>query len=351
MKNSILVICLFAGFVFGWHESFNLDATLDGDYITGDYTWGCYPWYGQEPYIGNGSLVLQGDHLGATDPSGLFSSWVQMDYNTDPNIELTPTDNDVFVKLKINSNGVPHEKNHFHLGVLGDPDFFNNKKAYTVGVGPAYGKRLGVFSLYDYMSYENPDTIEFCGWTFPEEENEAVVFDEFFWLRAKVDSGTDISIWAYPDGESCPATPDLVYTQDQVDEFMEALIMIAIQPADTSGGFAGQTIEISDVYYNEVPLDNNYQSSIVNYQLLNAYPNPFNPSTTISYQLPAPSPVLLTIYNVKGQLVETLVNSSSMQEAGYHQITWIADNHSSGLYFVQMTAGDFTQTQKLLFLK
>ena len=85
------------------------------------------------------------------------------------------------------------------------------------------------------------------------------------------------------------------------------------------------------------------------YSLSQNYPNPFNPSTTISYQLPAPGSVLLAIYNVNGQLIEELV--SSMQEAGYHQITWNADNQPSGLYFVRMTAGEDVSTQKMLLLK
>ena len=85
------------------------------------------------------------------------------------------------------------------------------------------------------------------------------------------------------------------------------------------------------------------------YSLSQNYPNPFNPSTTISYQLPAPGSVLLAIYNVNGQLIEELV--SSMQEAGYHQITWDADNQPSGLYFVRMAAGDYVGTQKVLLLK
>ena len=85
------------------------------------------------------------------------------------------------------------------------------------------------------------------------------------------------------------------------------------------------------------------------YSLSQNYPNPFNPSTTIRYQLPASGSVLLAIYNVNGQLVEELVNKQV--EAGYHQITWNADNQPSGLYLVRITAGDYVSTQKMLLLK
>ncbi|OGG50092.1 MAG: hypothetical protein A3F84_02590 [Candidatus Handelsmanbacteria bacterium RIFCSPLOWO2_12_FULL_64_10] len=84
------------------------------------------------------------------------------------------------------------------------------------------------------------------------------------------------------------------------------------------------------------------------------YPNPFNPSTTISYTLPEASTVRLTIYNILGQQVRTLINNR--QAAGIHAVQW--DGHddagrsvASGLYFYRLTAGEFTQTQKMLLLK
>ena len=106
-------------------------------------------------------------------------------------------------------------------------------------------------------------------------------------------------------------------------------------------------------------LDNNYKLQITNYKLMECFPNPFNPKTTISYQLPTPSSVQLTVYNVNGQLVEQLVSSSSWQEAGNHRVGWDATNYPSGVYFVKLVAGGtsagsiqgYTQTQKVMLLK
>jgi len=92
---------------------------------------------------------------------------------------------------------------------------------------------------------------------------------------------------------------------------------------------------------------------------MECFPNPFNPKTTISYQLPTPSSVQLTVYNVNGQLVEQLVSSSSWQEAGNHRVGWDATNYPSGVYFVKLVAGGtsagsiqgYTQTQKVMLLK
>ncbi|SVC31522.1 uncharacterized protein METZ01_LOCUS284376, partial [marine metagenome] len=83
--------------------------------------------------------------------------------------------------------------------------------------------------------------------------------------------------------------------------------------------------------------------------LNSAYPNPFNPVTTLSFQLPMDSQVSMQIYNIQGRLVETLADYN--MQAGYHSITWNADQHSSGMYFVKMIAGEHVSTQKLLLVK
>lgn len=79
------------------------------------------------------------------------------------------------------------------------------------------------------------------------------------------------------------------------------------------------------------------------------YPNPFNPITTMSYQLPKSSLVNLTVYNVAGKLVETLVNE--YKGAGFYQLEWSATRVGSGVYFYRIEAGEFVQTRKMILLK
>ncbi len=85
------------------------------------------------------------------------------------------------------------------------------------------------------------------------------------------------------------------------------------------------------------------------YVLENAYPDPFNPSTRIDYRLPARSHVSLTVYDVLGRKVSTLVNE--IQNAGLHSVTFNAAELPSGVYFDRLEAGPFTETSKLLLLK
>jgi len=79
------------------------------------------------------------------------------------------------------------------------------------------------------------------------------------------------------------------------------------------------------------------------------YPNPFNPITIIQYELPQQSDVQITIYDLVGREVTTLV--SEIQDAGYKSIQWNATNVPSGIYFYQIRAGEFVQTRKMVLLK
>ena len=89
-------------------------------------------------------------------------------------------------------------------------------------------------------------------------------------------------------------------------------------------------------------------------QLLGNYPNPFNPETTIRYNLQSADQVKLAIYNTKGQLVKTLINDN--KAAGTHSVVWngLDENGSavsSGLYYYKMYAGKYSSTKKMILMK
>jgi len=85
------------------------------------------------------------------------------------------------------------------------------------------------------------------------------------------------------------------------------------------------------------------------FTLLQCFPNPFNPSTTIRYGLLRRSRVSLTVYNALGQQVASLVEEE--QEAGYHEVKFDGSGLSSGVYFYRLQAGDFVQAKKLMLLR
>jgi len=90
------------------------------------------------------------------------------------------------------------------------------------------------------------------------------------------------------------------------------------------------------------------------YYLLQNYPNPFNPITTLHYDLPENSFVNITIYDMLGRKIKTLINET--QDASYRSIIWDAtDNNgepvSAGIYLYQIQAGEYMQTKKMVLLK
>jgi hypothetical protein len=85
------------------------------------------------------------------------------------------------------------------------------------------------------------------------------------------------------------------------------------------------------------------------YALLPARPNPFNPVTVISFQLPHAGHLNLSVFDVSGRMVTTLIDG--FINAGTHEVTFNGSNLASGLYFVRMKAEGFNQTMKVLLVK
>ena len=95
-----------------------------------------------------------------------------------------------------------------------------------------------------------------------------------------------------------------------------------------------------DSYLNPIPGE---------FGLSAAYPNPFNPTTTLGLALDVDGFVSMSVFNIRGQVVEVLVDRS--MKAGYHNVVWNADGISSGMYFVRVETGANTAMQKLMLLK
>jgi tetratricopeptide (TPR) repeat protein len=116
---------------------------------------------------------------------------------------------------------------------------------------------------------------------------------------------------------------------------------------------------IPDINTKQITTDESEQfaeNDIPNvYELGNNYPNPFNPITTIQYQLPEETTVSLIIYNMNGQIINKLVNHQ-VQQAGTYQAQWNATDMagnavSSGMYFYKLICNDFVDVKKMLLLR
>lgn len=99
-----------------------------------------------------------------------------------------------------------------------------------------------------------------------------------------------------------------------------------------------------DGFSDEVNTDKN--ESV---ELSTSYPNPFNPTAQIGYQIPKDGFVSLIVYNALGQVVAELVNKH--QTSGKYSVQFNGSGLSSGVYFYRLESGNFTQTNKMILLK
>jgi hypothetical protein len=197
----------------------------------------------------------------------------------------------------------------------------------TITIPNADGGGTGLGCYYDYSNLLGPDNIlssnETTGyklWIFQEHVSPPVNF-RFF-----ADVVGDLDIF--------PKVTD--GSQDQPLAFSFDLQEAAVQDHSVST-LAGNVAEIPATY-----------------ALHQNHPNPFNPTTTIQFDLPEASEVTLKIYNSVGQLVRTLVSGD--YEAGAHKVIWDAKNDrgaqvASGVYIAALKAGNFVAQQKLLLMK
>jgi hypothetical protein len=85
------------------------------------------------------------------------------------------------------------------------------------------------------------------------------------------------------------------------------------------------------------------------YILFQNYPNPFNPATSIKFSIPKSSNVKLVVYDITGKELELLVNEQL--KAGTYQTNWNALNYPSGVYFYRLTAGEYSETKRMVLVK
>ncbi len=93
----------------------------------------------------------------------------------------------------------------------------------------------------------------------------------------------------------------------------------------------------------------NENSIIYSYELIQNYPNPFNPSTNIEFTLPKSEHVVITVYNVLGQNIRTLLKKD--MPSGHHKIQFYAQDYPSGVYFYEIKAGDFVKIKKMILMR
>ena len=126
--------------------------------------------------------------------------------------------------------------------------------------------------------------------------------------------------------------------------------LTSIVPEGAQNGASNTYITLYDFNPETLIIPVTVEADIpMGFRLQNNYPNPFNPSTTISFTLPITGKVRADIFDAAGQKVDTIVNSTL--SAGAHSVAWNASLYSAGVYFCTVKSGSFSQTVKMTLLK
>ena len=162
---------------------------------------------------------------------------------------------------------------------------------------------------------------------------------------------TSIDISGYTGGDSRAEHPDFDWHPGHFDGIFElepgeAVINIDVISSDSNS--ERYSISIKRIN-NTTDILETKNKLPVEYKLNNNFPNPFNPSTKIIFEIPDISRVKLIVYNLLGQEISLLVNKEL--SAGIYEYTWNASNFPSGIYIYRLIANEFVSTKKMVLVK
>jgi hypothetical protein len=215
-----------------------------------------------------------------------------------------------------------------------------------------------------YAGYYNT-TYQLKDFVFRELSNGNAISDPIVVAPSNVNSsdyeGTLISI----TGNVTAVTPvSTTGTNLTIDDVTSVMIWnsTGIDISNFVVGYRGQFIGVGSQYNEQYQLLVGYQSDITTvvvvdeeaiivdkFDLYPAFPNPFNPSTQLSFSVDSPSDIRVEIYDISGKLVDSII--SGFFQSGLHIAHWNAKGYSSGMYFVHLIKGHQKLTQKVMLLK
>ena len=201
----------------------------------------------------------------------------------------------------------------------------------------------------EWICNEDPDDPSYWG-----DEDEC---NDYCDIDCEVEDPSDTISFSYEFDEDTLHIAGNVYVcEDETDGYQECLQdELPIPPELRDIDDAYITFGRAMVFTGDnVSIANANALTPNQFKVFNAYPNPFNPVTTLRYQLPEANMVTVTIYDMAGKEVKTLIHQQ--QTAGVHGIQWNGTNNlgntvSAGIYLYQVQSGVYNQTNKMILLK
>jgi len=243
--------------------------------------------------------------------------------------------------IRINDDG--HQFGYLHQ-VTGDPRVYGRCYISAEGRGILYGEPAGTDTT------DNPTTFNFS----PGPSDSLKHFFQnvgIKWSKSLDPQRRSLTYILHFFG---PGVDTTLATADSVD----TVSVGNIQPSShyvltgyASNGF-DTTASANAIWFNSASTITGVKQSSglpMSFELYQNFPNPFNPTTVISYQLPVVSRVTLKVYDVLGREVETLIDV--VKGPGKYEVKFDASKFASGIYFYSLKAGDFLRTKKLVLIK
>ncbi|MCK4358533.1 MAG: right-handed parallel beta-helix repeat-containing protein [Candidatus Cloacimonetes bacterium] len=247
------------------------------------------------------------------------------------------------VNVTINNNSVNYFGGGICCNYYSSPSLINS----------IVSDNTGNYGIYNYTNYPGNPTITYCDFWNNEGGN-------FYGVNDSI----GVNVTTNANGDSC----DVFYNIQLDPLFVDPLngdyhlswanfpipdstMSPCIDAGDPNSPLDpdGTVADMGALYFNQtVGVDDENHPSIET-ELFKNYPNPFNKITIIRYFLPKYTEVKIQIYNLKGQLVETIVDSN--KPTGYYTIEWNAKDMSSGIYFYKLSTKDKTFINKMILLK
>jgi len=307
------------------HDGLNFDVYLGNVPADAAYTVRPFLYWAE-----NGALVL--DYAATPETFTGEKSWWQLHYEDNPDLSfILPWRYDYEKKLALTDND-----RHRTRDISFEPDHPNPGDTVTVRVclhNFSLKNCAGTVDLKFYIG--DPEK----GGTLISSIDGDTLFSTYTSLPAREQTTIEFQ-WIIP--QNIPYYPRIYAVIDPDDTIIEV-------HKNNNKGF--RILEVEGLISIEHPPQTGIPD---NFSLEQNYPNPFNPVTTIKFALPKPCGVNLTVYNLLGQEIKTIVMATL--EAGFHQAQWDgADKNgfpvSSGMYVYQLKSGDFVKTKKMILLR
>jgi hypothetical protein len=270
-----------------------------------------------------------------------------------------------------NTINISKESIFYGIELLGQDKLFEAKDFFTSYINKHAGEQPAYVYLYNCYSKETAvDLIKFFNNLPPEAAKENKMLLSYLYLKqgdVEMAKKTNNTITEENPGTALSNTAKLsnVYIALFYDNDLEAAISIYNDVLSKSNlttsielSLAQSAIEsyastyggtVDKLFLPKVNTTVSNAELPVSYDLLGNYPNPFNPTTKISYQLPIAAQVTLKVYDLLGREVATLVNEE--KQAGNYGVEFDASNLSSVVYFYRISINDFVKTMKMIVIK